>query len=130
MLEQRLAEMRAELLAEIRAMRAEVQKALPPPRRPAADELIEALLEQFGNRLGKFTAAGLLLLANDEPHSALANALAGVLDMELAPHALATQLGTVLRRLPGLERAGEKSGAALYRVSLGPEAHEAHDGGV
>jgi len=85
-------------------------------RGPAESALLAAIEETFGS--GHFTAAGLLKLADEEPHSAIGDALAPALDWGAGAHARAVQLGMLLRRLPELEVAGETRGTCVYALRV------------
>jgi hypothetical protein len=115
-------ELLRELVAEIKGLRADLRKR---DAVPDAAELVAALWEHFGK--GPFTAGGLLMLADGEPHGAVACALAGHVDLYAPTRARATQLGVLLRRLPQLQCVGRRAGAALYGVNLAAEVPEVHE---
>jgi hypothetical protein len=71
-----------------------------------------ALDGYFGE--GRFTVAGLLAIAADDPHGAIGVALAEVVDLNAGSRAQATALGRLLSRLPEVEVVGEVRGAAVY----------------
>lgn len=104
----------AELRAEVRALRADLRMQRAEPA------LRAALEEEFGP--GRFTAAGLLKIADEEPHSAIGTALADLIDMNASPRSRATALGARLRRMAGIEMVARAHGCAVYRVTSTPEA--------
>src|SRR5688572_60578 len=92
----------AELREEVVAMRAEIRALHADLRRQQAEpSLLTALEEEFGP--GRFTAAGLLKRAEEEPHAAIGEALAAMIDMNASPRSRATALGARLRRMAGIE---------------------------
>lgn len=105
----------AELVAEVRALAAEVRELSRRMTRSAQpDELLAAIDDELGD--ARFTARGLLELAADEPRGALAAALAAAIDMRAAEHARATALGALLAKLPGVEAVARQRGVAVYRL--------------
>jgi hypothetical protein len=102
-----------ELREEVAALRADLR------RQQAEPALLSVLEEEFGP--GRFTAAGLLRLAAEEPHSPLAEALAALIDMNARPRSRATALGARLRRMAGIEIVARAHGCAVYRVASEPE---------
>jgi hypothetical protein len=106
------------LREEIAAMHAEVRKLRRELRRHQAGPalLIEALVEFFGEG-SRFTAAGVLRLADEEPHGPIAQALADLIDMNGSPRGRATALGTRLRRMPGIQIVARAHGCAVFRVA-------------
>jgi hypothetical protein len=97
------------ILAELRGLRADLRK------RDAAPDLVAAIADYFGE--GRFTTRGLLELADDEPHRAIAAALAGLVDMNAAPQARATAVGALLARLAEVELVARgPGGVAIYRL--------------
>jgi hypothetical protein len=103
----------AELREEMRAMRAELRALRQQQAEPA---LLVALEEEFGP--GRFTAGGLLKIADEEPHTPIADAIAAVIDMNAAPHSRATALGTRLRRMVGIETVAKSHGTSVYRLRV------------
>ena len=99
-----------EIRDDIRALRADLRRS-----RNEAPDLLAALADYFGP--GAFTTAGLLSLADDEPHSPLAAALAGLIDMNASPHSRATALGAKLAGLAGVEVVKRQHGVTVYRVT-------------
>lgn len=104
----------AELLAELRALRDEVRGLRAELRRTPA--VVTALEEVFGPT-GRFTAAGVLALVEEEPHSDLAQAVALLVDLNASPHARATALGAKLARMAEIETVARSHGCAVYRVA-------------
>ncbi len=103
------------VLQELRALRlemAELRAALLP--RSAAPVLLAAIEDYFGT--GRFTVAGLINLAADDPHGAIGAALADLIDLNAGARAQATALGRLLCRMPGVEVVGEVRGAAVYQM--------------
>jgi hypothetical protein len=101
----------------LRRIAAAVETRATPPGPADADrwaELVEALRDRYAGTPGAITAAGLLALADDDPHSPIACALAAAIDLGAAGRAVT--LGRLLARLPDLELDGERRGAAAYRV--------------
>lgn len=107
----------ADVLHEIRALRFEllamVRGHVPTPDR-RSQALLDALEAYFGE--GRFTVAGLLAIAADDPHSDLAVALAEVVDLNASPRSVATRLGALLARCPDIEVVAECRGSAVYRL--------------
>lgn len=102
-------------LADLRAEVAALRRELAPRRADRhADALLAAVEDEFGD--GRFTTAGLLAIAADEPRGDLAAALAAVVDLNAAPRATATALGRLLARLPAVEVVAESRGVAVYRL--------------
>lgn len=89
---------------ELRALRAAVE-------RNPAPALVAELAEFFG--AAPFSAAGVLMAA--EESASLADALAAAIDTNGTPEACARRLGRLLPAL-GLEAAGDRRGARLWRV--------------
>ena len=85
----------------------------PAPDRASA-ALLVALEAFFGE--GRFTVAGLLGIAADDPHSDLGAALADLVDLNASERSVATQLGRLLARLPDIEVVAAARGAAVYRL--------------
>ena len=104
-----------ELREEVRALRADLRRSEAEPA------LLSALEHYFGD--GRFTAGGLLKFADEEPHSAIAQALAGLVDMNASRRSRATALGARLRRIaPRIEMVARAHGCAVYRVASEPKA--------
>lgn len=100
-----------------RVLREELAAALSrylPAGDRASGAFLESLEAYFGE--GRFTVAGLVELAADDPHSNLSAALAEVVDLNAGSRAQATALGRLLSRLPQIEVVGEARGAAVYRL--------------
>ena len=110
---ERLAIELAALRDEVAALRAELRAALR--KQHAGPALVAAIEEYFGT--SRFTAAMLLALAEDEPHSAMADALADMIDMNAAPRSRATQLGARLSRMAEIEVVAKQHGCAVYRLT-------------
>lgn len=110
----------AEIVALLRALLTKAARIAVAVERLAEREapvepapaLLAALREFFGS--GPFSAAGVSMAADEFPP--LAEAVAGVVDMNLPPQARVVSLGRTLARLPGLQPAGDRRGARLYRV--------------
>jgi hypothetical protein len=101
-----------ELLREIRDL---LRDMLADQRRhsPAAvPALLVALEEHFGP--GRFTVRTVLEVVEENPHGALAEAVAHAVDMNLSPRSRATALGALLARLPEVEVIAERPG--IYRL--------------
>jgi len=110
-----------ELVAELRGLRADLRRS----REVAAPELREALADEFGD--GRFTTSGILSLADEDPHGALARALASSIDMNASPRSRATALGAVLVRLPQIEVVAQQRGCAVFRLRTSPpEVRKVH----
>jgi hypothetical protein len=77
--------------------------------------LLDALEAYFGP--GRFTAAGLLGIADDDPHGELGVALADLVDLSASPRSRATALGALLSRLPDVEVVAAVRGSAVYRLA-------------
>lgn len=104
-----------ELRRDIQGLRTDIRR-----QRNGAPALVAALTDYFGP--GRFTTSGLLALAEDEPHSEIANALADLIDMNALPRGRATALGSLLARLPEVEVVDRQRGVAVYRLrTSGPE---------
>ena len=99
-----------ELVAEVRELRTDLRRR----HATAAPTLVAAIEDYFGP--GSFTVAGLLALAADEPHGAIADALADVVNMNAPPRSRATALGVLLAKLPELEIVAQQRGFAVYRL--------------
>jgi hypothetical protein len=104
----------AELRHEVATLRAELR------RQRAEPTLLSALEEEFGP--GRFTAAGLLKVADEEPHCLIGQSLADLIDMNASPRSRATALGARLRRMAGIEIVARAHGCAVYRVVSASEA--------
>jgi hypothetical protein len=102
-----------ELVAEVRGLRADLRK------RDKAPALIAALAEFFGE--APFTVAGLLKLADEDPHAAIANALGAAIDLNASARSRATALGALLARLPQVEIARRHQNAAIFRLCACPD---------
>ena len=100
-----------EILTEVRGLRRDLQ------RRSGLDPraLLDAIEDSFGP--GRFTAAGLLAMADEEPHSPLGTALAGIIDMDASPRGRVTALGIALAKLPELEVVASQRGCAVEEPS-------------
>jgi len=106
-----------ELLARLDRIEAKLDVLLAKVCRGSAESaLLAAIEETFGS--GHFTAAGLLKLGDEEPHSAIGDALARALDWGGGAHARAVQLGMLLHRLPELEVVGESRGTCVYALRV------------
>jgi hypothetical protein len=95
-----------ELTAEIRGMRTDAR------RHEAAPVLIAALEDHFGP--ARFTVRTMLEVVDEDPHGALAEAVALLVDMNASARGRATQLGALLSRLPEIEVIAERPG--IYRL--------------
>jgi histidine ammonia-lyase len=80
--------------------------------------LLGALTEHYGP--ARFTVRMVLDVAAENPHGALAEALAAVVNMNGSPRSVATSLGALLSRLPEIEVVAEQRGASLYRLRTYP----------
>lgn len=100
----------AELRAEVRALRADLR------RRDADPALLAALEEEFGP--GRFTAAGLLKLADEDPHGAIGEAIAAMIDMNAAPKSRTIQLAARLKRMAEIKIVAKSHGTLVYRVGV------------
>jgi hypothetical protein len=99
-----------EALDVLRAMRAEQRKRSPV----AVPALIAALEERYGP--ASFTVRMVLDVVDEEPHGALAEAVAQVLDMNASARSRAVTLGALLTRLREIEIVAEQRGASLYKL--------------
>ena len=97
------------LRAEVRELRAELRRG-----RSGAEQLIAAIEEAFGS--GRFTSAGLLTLAEEDPHGELADALAAAIDIDATPRGRATALGALLARHVDVQIVAEQRGCTVYRL--------------
>jgi len=95
------------MLGELRGLRSDMRRSRSSP------ELVAALDDYFGSGT-RFTVAGLLDVADDEPHGALASALADVIDLGASARSRATALGRLLARLPEIEIVAQQRGCAVY----------------
>jgi hypothetical protein len=98
------------ILSELRAIHAVLRRR----NATAAPALIVAIEDYFGE--GSFTVSGLLALADDDPHGAIADALADVVNMNASPRSRATALGVLLSRLTEIEIVTQQRGFAVYRL--------------
>ncbi len=106
-----------QVLAEVVALRGEVAELRADLRRGPSTAAFPAAIEEcFG--AGHFTVAGLLRLADDDPHSAIGEALSQLVDWQIGAHARAVKLGTLLGRMPELEIVGEGRGVKVYRLRV------------
>jgi hypothetical protein len=81
----------------------------------AAPPLAAALADYFG--IGsRFTVAGLLELVDTDPHGEVAAAVAGAVDINASPRAVATALGRLLASAPWCERVDQSRGSAVYTL--------------
>ena len=115
------------LTAEVRALRAavatlesrlarlEARQATQTPSE-AVRALLDALEGFFG--AGRFTVAGLLGIADSEPHGAIGCALADLIDLSASPRSRATALGALLSRLPDVEIVASQRGVSVYRLQV------------
>lgn len=101
------------ILAELRGMRQDLTK-LQRSDRLAAWELRAALLDSFGP-VYAFTAREVYWEFVDSPALAAAVAALGV-DVGADEATVAMRIAAVLRRVPGVEVAGQRDHAALYIV--------------
>jgi hypothetical protein len=101
-----------ELLREIRDLlkRAEQRRQSPA----AVPMLLGAFEERFGP--GRFTVRTVLGIVDEDPHSALSEAVAQVVDMNLSTRSRATSFGALLVRLREVEVVAEQRGASIYRL--------------
>jgi hypothetical protein len=103
-----------ELLREIRDLLrnrvAEQRKRSPA----AVPMLIAALEEHYGP--ASFTVCTVLEVVDENPHGALAEAVAQLIDMNASPRSRAVALGALLTRLREIETVAEQRGASIYRL--------------
>src|SRR5689334_22459880 len=85
-----------ELVAEVRALRADIKRNRAPE---ATERFVEALEDYFGS-VGTFRVSGLFDIASESPHSEIANAMGELIDMNAPERSKATQLGRLLSRIP------------------------------
>lgn len=104
-----------ELLAEVRGLREDLRRS----RETTAPALVDALGDYFGP--SRFTVAGLFAIAEEEPHGALADALAASCDMNAGSRSRATQLGALLARMQSVEIVARQRGCAVYRMRTSGE---------
>ena len=97
------------LTAEVHALRNALRK------RPDAPDLIAAIGTYFGS--SRFTARMVLELV-DDPVGGIADALAGLIDLESTDRSKAVALGLLLKNLPGVETVAPSRGCAVYRLRL------------
>jgi hypothetical protein len=95
----------AELLEAVKALQA---RQAPPTK---ADDLVEALADYFGRR--EFSAR-MVLMAADDPGSAIAAGLAGLRVNMDAPSSIA--IGRALAALPGVQTLDTGRGTLKYCV--------------
>ena len=102
----------AALLAELRGIRAAVERQ--PATFDRTTELLAAVADYFGTG-APFTAQGLLTIADEDPRSLIASALARVID--LGAPGRAVSLGKLLASIDELERT-RRGGVLLYRLAI------------
>ncbi|MES1190734.1 MAG: hypothetical protein ABUS47_06610 [Steroidobacter sp.] len=102
-----------ELISEVRGLRADLKQSRV---NESGKRLVHALDEFFGT--SPFTVFGLLTIADEEPHSDVANALADCIDLNASPRSRATQLGKLLSKLPQIEIAYSKQNHNFYCVNM------------
>jgi hypothetical protein len=84
-------------------------------RDPQAQALVVALRERFGT--ARFSVGALLVVATEDPHSRLGEAVAEAVDLNGGSRAAATALGRLLSRLAlDVEVVGEAGNAKVYRL--------------
>jgi hypothetical protein len=93
------------------AIRAAVER--PPASFDRHAELLSAVADYFGTG-APFTAGGLLTIADEDPRSPIASALARVIDLAAPGRAVA--LGRLLGSITELERT-RRAGVLLYRLA-------------
>jgi len=102
----------AALLAEVRAIRRAIER--PPASFDRQAELLAEVRDYFGTG-APFTAQGLLTIADEDPRSPIAAALAKVIDLSAPGRAVA--LGKLLSSIDRLERT-RRAGVLLYRLGV------------
>jgi hypothetical protein len=101
-----------ELLREIRDL---LKDMLARERkREALPDLVEALRAAYVPGVSRFTAQGLLDLAQENPHGELSAALSAALDMDAPGRTIA--LGMLFAKLPQLEVVSRGRGVCVYRL--------------
>lgn len=104
------------LTAELERLREAVDERTRAPGEVVdCRELLAALRAFFG--AGKFTAGTILIEVDDDPHGRLADAVAAVVDFRRTPHGRKVELGNLLKSMRGLQPAGDRRGALMYRVA-------------
>jgi hypothetical protein len=98
------------------ALTGEMRRRHSPVAVPA---LIAAIEEVFGTS-ARFTVRTMLEVVDENPHGALADAVALVVDMNLSPRSRATALGALLVRLREVEVVAEQRGASIYKLRTYP----------
>ena len=109
--------MSAEAVALLRAMAADlaaIRAAVERPRFDRQAELLAEVRDYFGTG-APFTAQGLLTIADEDPRSPIAAALAKVIDLSAPGRAVA--LGKLLSSIDRLERT-RRAGVLLYRLGV------------
>ena len=103
-------ELLRELVAEIKGLRADLRKR--DRMMPDASALLAEIQDYFG--AGRFTAGGLLILADSREE--FAQALSLVVDMNAPARSRTTALGLLLSKLPGVRKVAERGGSAVYEL--------------
>jgi hypothetical protein len=105
-----------EALAELRALRADMRRRKQSPA--ALPMLLAALKEHFGP--ARFTVRSVLDVVAEDPHGALAEAVAQVVDMNASLRSRATALGTLLSRLLEIKVVAEQRqrAASIYKLVI------------
>lgn len=101
-----------ELLREIR----DLLRSMVADQRAAAPALIAALAEHYGP--ARFTTNSVLQVCAEDPHSALAEAVSMIVDMNASPRSRATSLGAWLARQREIEVVAEQRGASIYKLAF------------
>jgi hypothetical protein len=105
-------ELLRELVAEVKGLRADLGKH----SRIAEPALVAAIEEHFGP--ARFTVRTMLEVVDENPHSALAEAVAALVDMNSSPRSRAVALGALLTRAREIETVAEQRGASIYRLRI------------
>ncbi len=100
------------MAADLAAIRAAVER--PPASFDRQGELLTALRDFFGAG-SPFTTQGVLTIADEDPRSPIASALARVIDLGAPGRAVA--LGKLLSSIDALERT-RRAGVLLYRLGV------------
>lgn len=103
-----------QILAELRGLRADLRRQRAPEARAA---LKTALSDRYAPT-DRITAAGIMSVVNADPHCALAEAVAALVNLDATDRGRSTSLGIVLAGLRCLELVDddEHRGARVYRL--------------